>query len=194
LPWSTFNRDTTRSEDEDDASADDPDGTRDAPITDSVPAGVPETVGVGVLTVGTVDGTDHAGARIATAVEDAGHDLVVEEPLAPDFDAVQESVSALADRETVHAVVLVGGTGIGPTDVSVEAVQDLCTKGLPGFGETVRRLAYEDASPAVVGDRTTAGVIDDLLVFCLSEDPDVTDTAGELVASWIEPLVADLRT
>jgi molybdopterin biosynthesis enzyme MoaB len=43
-------------------------------------------------------------------------------------------VSALTDRDAVHAVVLVGATSIATSDVTIEAIQDLCTKELPGFG------------------------------------------------------------
>jgi hypothetical protein len=49
-------------------------------------ASPPETVGVAVLRVGTFDGVNDAGTQVAPAVEAAGHELVVEEPMAADFD------------------------------------------------------------------------------------------------------------
>jgi molybdenum cofactor biosynthesis protein B len=86
-------------------------------------------------------------------------------------------------------VVLVGGTGVGPDAKTVEAASTLFGKDLPGFGESLRRVAYEPSSTAAIADRTTAGLVGTVPVFCVPETPAVAEQASELVATAIEPLV-----
>ena len=54
-----------------------------------------------------------------------------------------------------------------PDDVTIEAVEPLLDKRLPGFGELFRTLSYEEIGTKVVGTRAVAGVADGVPVFCL---------------------------
>lgn len=114
---------------------------------------------------------DPAGDAVADAIAGAADAVVTRELLAPSYDSVQSSVDALVRREDVDAVVTVGGTGVEPTDVTVDAVGDLLDKHLPGFGELFRVLSHEQEGTAVVRTRATAGVVDDVPVFCLPGTP-----------------------
>jgi molybdenum cofactor biosynthesis protein B len=58
----------------------------------------------------------------------------------------------------VQAVVLTGGTGISPRDVTPEAVTPLLERVLPGFGELFRALSYEEIGSAALLSRAVAGV------------------------------------
>jgi len=115
---------------------------------------------------------DAAGDAVVAAVEDAGDEVAVRELVTDDHDGVQSAVSRLADRGDVTAVVTVGGTGVTPDDVTVEAVRPLFAKELPGFGELLRSLSFESVGTATIASRTTAGVVGATPVFCLpgSED------------------------
>jgi len=63
--------------------------------------------------------------------------------------------------------VTTGGTGVTPDDVTVEAVEPLFEKRLPGFGELFRRLSYEEIGTQAIATRATAGIADGVPVFCL---------------------------
>jgi molybdenum cofactor biosynthesis protein B len=128
-----------------------------------------DTVGTGVVTVSTsrtLD-SDPAGDAITAAFEGAGHEVVTRELVPDDHDRVQSTVESLTDRSDVGAVVTTGGTGVTPDDVTVEAVEALFTKTLPGFGELFRRLSYDEIGTKVVGTRAVAGVVGGVPVFCL---------------------------
>jgi molybdenum cofactor biosynthesis protein B len=128
-----------------------------------------ETLGVGVVTVSSsrsID-DDDAGDVLVAAFEDAGHEVSVRELVADDFDGVQSTMNRLVDRDDVDAVVTSGGTGVTPDDVTVEAVEDLASKTLPGFGELFRRLSADEIGTRVVATRATAGIVDSTPICCL---------------------------
>jgi molybdenum cofactor biosynthesis protein B len=128
-----------------------------------------DTLGIAVVTVSssrTVE-DDPSGDAIVTLVESAGHEVASREVLADDYDRVQASVEALAERGDVDVVVTTGGTGVTPDDVTIEAVSTLFEKELPGFGELFRSLSFDDIGTMVVGTRATAGIVDETVVFCL---------------------------
>ncbi|MFB6235410.1 MAG: molybdenum cofactor biosynthesis protein B [Halopenitus sp.] len=128
-----------------------------------------ESVGVAVVTVSssrTLD-DDPAGDYIETALEDAGHEVVVRELIPDDFDRIQTMANRLANRDDTDAVITSGGTGVTPDDVTPEAVRQLFDKELPGFGELFRQLSYEEVGTKTVGSRATAGIVHDSPVFCI---------------------------
>lgn len=126
-------------------------------------------VGYAVVTVSSSRSIedDPAGDAIATAAEDAGGEVVMRELVRDDYDGVQGAVNNLVDRDDVDCVVTTGGTGVTPDDVTVEAVEPLFDKTLPGFGELFRALSREEIGTMVVATRATAGVAGDVPVFCL---------------------------
>jgi molybdenum cofactor biosynthesis protein B len=64
---------------------------------------------------------------------------------------------ALSHAE-VRAVVLTGGTGIAPRDVTPETVQPLLDRVIPGFGELFRSLSYQEIGSAALLSRALAGL------------------------------------
>ena len=135
---------------------------------------IPSTVSYAVVTVSssrTVE-EDGAGDAVVATVEAAGGEVVHRELVPDDYDRVQATVDHVADRDDVDAVVTLGGTGVTPDDVTVEAVRPLFRKELPGFGELFRALSRESVGTATIASRATAGIVERTPVFCLpgSED------------------------
>lgn len=81
-------------------------------------------------------------------------DLVV---VADDADAIRAAVTA-AIRGGSRIVITSGGTGIGPTDLTADAVAPLLSYQLPGLCEEIRRRGAEHVASALVS-REVAGVI-----------------------------------
>ena len=126
-------------------------------------------LGFAVVTVSSsrVTEEDTSGEVIIEAIGDAGHTVSTRELVNDDFDSVQSTVDRLVDRDDTDCVITTGGTGVTPDDVTVEAVEPLFDKRLPGFGELFRALSREEIGTKVVGTRATAGVTDGAPVFCL---------------------------
>ena len=131
-----------------------------------------ETLPYAVITVanGRTIEEDATGEVIVDAIEHVGDGVSTRELIGPDYDSIQSTVSALARRKDVEAIITVGGTGVSPDDETVDAVEPLFDKELPGFGELYRVLSHDFDGTAVIRTRTTAGIVDGVPVFCLPDD------------------------
>lgn len=143
-----------------------------------------ESVGVAVVTVSstrTLD-DDPSGDAITEAMSEAGHQVITRELVADSLDSIQAAVDQLAGRRDVDVVITTGGTGVSPDDVTIEAVDPLLEKDLPGFGEVFRRRSVEDIGMKVIGTRAKAGIVDGGLVFALPGSVDAVEMAvGEVI-------------
>lgn len=90
------------------------------------------------------------------------HVIVPDEP-----GAIVELVRGVLEGDEADAVVLSGGTGIAPRDLTCEALEALFDKHLDGFGEAFRRLSWEEIGPRAILSRAIAGTIGTRLVFSL---------------------------
>ncbi|RYJ14387.1 MogA/MoaB family molybdenum cofactor biosynthesis protein [Halogeometricum borinquense] len=153
-----------------------------------------ETLGVAVVTVSSSRSIDEdtAGDALVDAFEGDGHEVTVRELVADDFDGVQSTVNRLVDRDDVDAIVTSGGTGVTPDDVTVEAVTDIATKTLPGFGELFRRLSYEEIGARVIATRSMAGIVDSTPVFCLPGSENAARLGAEEILVPELPHIAGL--
>ena len=114
---------------------------------------------------------DPSGELIAKLVEDGGH-KVIYKTIIPDNSAMIriELKKLVSDRE-VDAVIFCGGTGISPSDVTIETVTPLLEKTLPGFGEIFRWLSYQEIGSAAMLSRALAGTVEGKAVFCIPGSP-----------------------
>jgi len=146
-----------------------------------------DDVAFGVLTVSTsrtLD-DDDSGDALQRAIEDEGHTVARRDLVDDDYREIQATVLALVE-DGVDAVVVTGGTGLAPGDVTVDAVRPLCDRAIPGFGELFRLLSYEDIGATAILSRADAGVVEDVPVFCLpGSEGAATFGATELVLPTI---------
>jgi molybdenum cofactor biosynthesis protein B len=146
-------------------------------------------VGYGVVTVSSSRtlSADPSGDALAAAIEAAGHLVAARELVDDDYDGVQATVDRLSDDPTVDAIVTTGGTGVTPDDVTVEAIDPLFEKRLPGFGELFRAHSREEIGTKVVGTRATAGILPgepgNVPAFCLPGSENAVRTGVEIVLS-----------
>jgi len=73
-----------------------------------------------------------------------------------DRDLIERTLIDLADTGCC-LVVITGGTGPAPRDVTPEATEAVCEKMLPGFGEQMRAVSLQYVPTAILS-RQTAGV------------------------------------
>ena len=111
--------------------------------------------------------TDSGGDRVAELLAGAGHRVVSREIVPDDAAQIAAATRACLARDEVRAVILTGGTGIAPRDVTPEAVEPLLDRVVPGFGELFRTLSYEDIGSAALLSRALAGLVGGKLVFVL---------------------------
>lgn len=96
---------------------------------------------------------------------------VVSRVVVPDEETeIADAVIRLLERDRVRLVVATGGTGLGPRDVTPEAVRPLLDREIPGYGELLRADGLRH-TPMAVLSRSLAGSRGDALVICLPGSP-----------------------
>jgi len=131
--------------------------------------GAPRTANVAILTVSptrTLD-TDQSGQWMARFAESEGHQVVAHEVVTDRADAIRQGLMGIIASTAPHAVIVTGGTGITPQDVTIEAVKPLFKKEMTAFGILFTQLSYEEIDSAALLSRSSAGVIGQSLVFCI---------------------------
>lgn len=124
------------------------------------PHGAPRAIGCAIVTVSDTRRAhdDGSGARAHEMLEHAGHEVLQRAWVRDEIPAIRKAVRALLKRADVDVVLVTGGTGIAPRDVTPEALAPLFTRELPGFGELFRAKSVAQVGAAAWLSRATAGV------------------------------------
>jgi molybdenum cofactor biosynthesis protein B len=141
----------------------------------------PRVLGFAILTASDSRGAadDTSGDRIDVLATQAGHAVRARELVKDDAEAIRDAVVRLLAAPGVDAVVVTGGTGFSPRDVSVEAVAPLFDRPVEGFGELFRMLSYQQVGAAAMLSRATAGLVGERAVFLLPGSPQAVALAME---------------
>ena len=121
------------------------------------------------------------GRRLAssTVVPNRGYEIM---------EAVREA------SRTCRVVLVTGGTGPSPRDVSVEVVGRIALKRLPGLGEEFRRRSLKTAGPRALASAAEAFIVPPgSLVFVSPGSPDAVRAAIELLVEVDEHIVEELE-
>ena len=129
----------------------------------------PKHLKVAVLSVSTTRKLeeDKSGAWIKKQAKKEGHEVVIHQVVTDDTTAIRELLTHVTDRIGPDAVILTGGTGLAPKDVTIEAVRPLFAKELTAFGPIFAQLSFEEIDSAAIMSRATAGIIGATAVFCI---------------------------
>lgn len=132
---------------------------------------------------------DVSGRLIVEALKRAGHEVVFYTIVPDHAELISGMVDHIIDRYSPEAIITTGGTGIGPRDVTLEALEAMYDKALPGFGELFRQRSFEEVGNAAMLSRAGCGVISGVVVFSLPGSPSAAELGVELVLSELPHLV-----
>jgi molybdenum cofactor biosynthesis protein B len=131
---------------------------------------------------------DVSGKLIERKARETGHETT--RLLVPDdADEIRKAVDKFIAEKETDAVIISGGTGVAKRDVTIETLQPLFEKELPGFGEILRRIGYEQVGGAALLTRATAGLIERKPVFCLPGAPNAVEVAMGLILPELGHLI-----
>ena len=111
--------------------------------------------------------------------------------LVPDERAtIAAALRELADDQHCALILVTGGTGPAPRDVTPEATEDVCERILPGFGEAMRTASLKEVPTAILS-RQFAGTRGKSLIILLPGKPAAIDTCLDAVFAAV-PYCVDL--
>ena len=126
---------------------------------------------------------DVSGPTAGESLAALGLDVVERRVVADEIDQIALALRELASR--VSLVVTTGGTGVGPRDVTPEAIRPLLDRELPGFGEIMRTGSFSK-TPLSIISRGGAGICGRALVVMLPGSPKAVRDCLELVGPAIK--------
>ena len=127
-----------------------------------------------VLTVSTKgargERVDESGDKIADALARVPADVVGRAIVSDELDDIQRQVRDWVRAVDPDLIVLTGGTGLGPRDVTPQALEPLLNYSVPGIAEAMRAAGLKKTPHAMLS-RSLAGVIGRTLVLALPGSP-----------------------
>lgn len=122
--------------------------------------------------------TDTNAHYLRPQIEALGH-LVVDYRLVKDEPAQIQSILEELAAGPAQLILFNGGTGISPRDTTFDVLSRNLEKTLPGFGELLRMLSYQQVGAAAMLSRATAGVYRGKVVISTPGSPAAVQLAWE---------------
>jgi molybdenum cofactor biosynthesis protein B len=129
----------------------------------------PRNIKIAVITVSTTRklSDDKSGMWIKKQAKKEGHEVIIHQVVTDDIQAITELIEHVTQKICPDAVIMTGGTGISPQDVTIEAVKPLFEKELTAFGVLFAQLSFEEIDSAAILSRATAGIANNSIIFCM---------------------------
>ncbi len=105
-------------------------------------------------------------------------------------EIVADTLRELCDHRQVDLILITGGTGPAPRDLTPEAMAEVMQKELPGFGEEMRRASLREVPTAILS-RQTAGIRGRTLMITIPGKPSAIATCLNAVFAAV-PYCLDL--
>ncbi len=130
---------------------------------------IPENIKIAIVSVSTTRNIseDASGAWIKKQAKKEKHEVIIHQMVTDDLEAINELTIEITQKIQPDIIIMSGGTGISPMDVTIEAVTPLFEKELSAFGPLFAQLSFDQIDSAAILSRATAGIINQSIVFCL---------------------------
>lgn len=148
-----------------------------------------DPIRVAVITVSDTRtaGDDESGALLRERIEAAGFTVSFTTIVRDEPEDLRAVIGRICDGDLSDAIVSTGGTGIAPRDRTCEALEPLFEKKLDGFGESFRRLSWEQIGPRAILSRAVAGVHRGRFIAALPGSPKAIGLAIDRIVAPILP-------
>jgi len=112
---------------------------------------------------------DLGGPVLREAAQKTGWQILSEAVVPDDTERIQETIRSFS-QQGCGLILTTGGTGVGPRDVTPEAIRAIMRVELPGFGEIMRAESMR-ITPNSILSRSLAAIVDLSLVIALPGKP-----------------------
>lgn len=128
---------------------------------------------VGIITISdranSGEYVDLGGPALRNAARKAGWQVLCEAIVPDEAARIQETIRSFS-QQGCALILATGGTGIGPRDMTPEAIRAIMRVELPGFGEVMRAESMK-ITPNAILSRSLAAIVDLSLVIALPGKP-----------------------
>jgi molybdenum cofactor biosynthesis protein B len=122
---------------------------------------------------------DPSGDIIEERLVRYGVDVKGRETVKDDLSIIRSTIKKWLRK--VNLIITTGGTGISPSDTTIEAIKPMLDKELTLFPTLFALYSLADVGTSVLLSRTIAGVIGKTLIFCLPGSRGAVSLATEKI-------------
>ena len=126
---------------------------------------------------------DKSGPAVSQFLQENGYEVVYTTIIPDEKEDIMKKFRELAGQD-IAVIVSTGGTGFSKRDVTPEALQAVCQRMIPGFGEAMRYASSQITDRAWLS-RACAGILDNSILIALPGSP---KAAVENLEAVIKPL------
>lgn len=139
--------------------------------------------------------TDKSGNLMITMLGEAGHRVSERQIVRDEQEEIKAQVERGCGSSDTDVILINGGTGIASRDVTIETIEPLFQKEIPGFGELFRMLSYqEDIGSAAILSRAVAGIYNDTIIIATPGSSGAVKLAMErLILPELSHLVREVK-
>ncbi|RLI05389.1 molybdenum cofactor biosynthesis protein [Candidatus Bathyarchaeota archaeon] len=120
---------------------------------------------------------DKSGDLIVKLLTQSNHRVVARKLIPDNPTMIKKDILKFTKSNEIDVIITTGGTGVTKKDLTIETVEGILQKKLPGFGEILRKLSFERIGSAAILTRAIAGIRNGKAIFCLPGSPDAVEVA-----------------
>ena len=113
---------------------------------------------------------DESGEIILRMLEEFGLTVVKMEIIPDDRQQIADTLIMWVDKDGLALIITSGGTGLSPTDVTPQAMEQVIDFQVPGMAEAMRAVSLKKTPHAMIS-RAMAGVRNSSLIINLPGSP-----------------------
>jgi molybdenum cofactor biosynthesis protein MoaC len=119
-----------------------------------------------------------SGPKASALLEKEGAKIVLSAVSPDEKDEIVREIRKAVTEQQAQLVILTGGTGLSPRDVTPEALELICERMIPGIGELLRAEGSKHTSMSWLS-RSQAGWFSDALLVALPGSPKAVEQGLE---------------
>ena len=126
-------------------------------------------INIAVLTISDTrsEENDTSGALLKERIHASGHNFIEKKIIPDDVTLIKETIQILSKKEEIDCIITTGGTGLTGRDSTPEAVREISSKIIEGFGELFRNISFSKIGTSTIQSRALAALVNTTYVFCL---------------------------
>ena len=110
---------------------------------------------------------DTSGDTLEKRIINAGHHMVKRIIIPDDVNIIKNTLEELSLDNEIDCIITTGGTGLTGRDTTPEAIKEIASKHIDGFGELFRQISFNKIGTSAIQSRAVAALINTTYVFCL---------------------------
>ena len=128
---------------------------------------VPINIAVITISDSRTKENDTSGDILEKRIIEAGHEMIERRIIPDDVSKIKDTLNAISKKKDIDCIITTGGTGLTGRDTTPEAVKEIASKHIDGFGELFRQVSFEKIGTSAIQSRAVAALINSTYVFCL---------------------------